>query len=153
MQVTYGPGFAVKPKASQRERVEALQAELSKLPQYEPLTEHYFHAGMYCRKVWRDAGVLVVGKVHKKEHFYLIVSGTVSITTDDGVQRLTGPALLLSSTGTKRAVYSETPALCMTFHRLESTTVEAAEAELVEDEPSMYAIGNQIKIETQEVLP
>jgi len=129
-----------------RERVATLQTELSKMPQYEPLTKHTFHGGMYCREVWREAGVLVVGKVHKKEHFYLIVSGTVAITTDDGVKHVTGPELLCSKPGTKRAVYAETDALCMTFHRVESTNVEDAEAELVEEDiDSMYAIGNKVK--------
>lgn len=129
-----------------REKVSALQAEVSKLPQYEPKTTHTFHAGMYCREVFRDAGVLVIGKVHKKEHFYLIVYGTVAITTDDGVQLVTGPKLLCSRPGTKRAVYSETDALCMTFHVVDATTVEQAEQELVEDdENDMYSIGNTVK--------
>lgn len=154
MNVTYGQGFEPVAARSMRAKVERMQQELAQLPQYEPETEHYFHAGMYCRKVWRDAGVLVVGKVHKKEHFYLIVSGTVAITTDDGVQRITGPHLLKSKAGTKRAVYSETPALCMTFHLCDATSVEDAEAELVEeDENDMYAPGNQIKYQPFEVLP
>jgi len=128
------------------EKITALQTELSKLPQYEPITTHTFHGGMYCREVWREAGVLVVGKVHKKEHFYLIVSGTVAITTDEGVQSITGPQLLCSKPGTKRAVYAETDALCMTFHRVESTTLEDAETELVEEDiDSMYTIDNKIK--------
>ena len=130
-----------------REKVQALQDALMDFESYEPETEHVFHAGMYCRKVFRHAGVLVVGKVHKKEHFYLIVSGTVAITTDDGVQVVTGPHLLCSKPGTKRAVYAETDALCMTFHRTDSTTVEDAEVELVEEEPnSMYSLGNQLKV-------
>jgi hypothetical protein len=129
-----------------RDKVETLQTEMSKLPQYEPETKHTFHAGMYCREVWRSAGVLVVGKVHKKEHFYLIVSGTVVITTDDGVQLITGPQLLCSCPGTKRAVYAETDALCMTFHVVDAKTVEDAELELVETDPNgMYAIGNKVK--------
>jgi hypothetical protein len=129
-----------------RAKVEALQAELCKLPQYEPITRHTFHGGMYCREVFREAGILIVGKVHKKEHFYLIVGGTVAITTDDGVQLITGPHLLCSKPGTKRAVYAETDALCMTFHRVESDNVEDTETELVEDAPdSVYGIGNQIK--------
>jgi hypothetical protein len=139
-------GLLMPPTSSRRVDVERLQKELSLLPQYEPITKHRFHGGMYCREVWRDAGVLVVGKVHRKEHFYLIASGTVVITTDDGVQRLTGPALLESKPGTKRAVFSETPVLCMTFHRTDATTVEDAEAELVEEDmASMYASGNLIK--------
>lgn len=146
MQVTYGRGFEVADSVPMRNRVEALQVEISKHPQYEPPTEHVFHGGMYCRQVWRPAGCLIVGKVHKKEHFYMIVSGTVTVTTDDGVQTLTGPMLLCSKPGTKRAVYAETDALCMTFHRVDSDTVEAVESELVEDDPkSMFAVGNKVK--------
>lgn len=141
------------PQQSVRDRVIALQADVSKLPQYEPVTKHYFHAGMYCREVWRQADVVVVGKVHKKEHFYLIVSGTVAITTDNGVQLVTGPHLLKCSAGTKRAVTSVTDALCMTFHIVDATTVEEAEKELVEEDANdMYAIGNQLKQITNEVL-
>ncbi len=131
-----------------RDRVLALQSALVQMPQYEPITEHYFHGGMYCRKVFRHADVTVVGKVHKKEHFYLVVSGTVAVTTDDGVQVITGPHLLCSKPGTKRVVYSVTDAVCMTFHRTDSTNVEDAEEELVEHDPaSMFTIGNKLKDE------
>jgi hypothetical protein len=154
MRVTYGKGFEVAPAVSMADKVKTLQAEVSKLPQYEPATKHYFHGGMYCREVFRHAGVLVIGAVHKKEHFYLIVSGTVAITTDDGVQEVTGPHLFSSKPGTKRAVYAMTDAFCMTFHAIEAKTVEEAEAELVEAEPdNMYSPGNQIKHQPLEVLP
>lgn len=131
-----------------RSQVEALQAAMSEMPQYEPPTEHWFHGGMYCRQVWRPAGCTIIGKVHKKEHFYVVVSGTICVTTDDGVQTITGPKVLLSRPGTKRAVYAVTDALCITFHVAEATTVEEAENELVEaDLNSMFAVGNKIKNE------
>jgi len=143
-----------QPLGLMQQKVEALQSELAKLPQYQPETKHYFHGGMYCREVFRHAGVLVVGAVHKKEHFYLIVSGTVAITDGEGnVEEVTGPHLFQSKPGTKRAVFAVTDALCMTFHAIDAATVEAAEAELVELEPSsMYAPGNLIKHDAQEVL-
>ena len=154
MRIVYGKGFEIDKPTSMLDKVQALQVEVSKLPQYEPETKHYFHGGMYCREVFRHAGVLVVGAVHKKEHFYLIVSGTVAITTDGGVQEVTGPHLFSSKPGTKRAVYAVTDALCMTFHAIEAKTVEEAEAELVEAEPnSMYSLGNQVKHQSLEVLP
>lgn len=145
--VTYGKGFEVQPPQMMRQKVELLQQELAKLPQYEPETKHYFHGGMYCREVFRHAGVLVVGAVHKKEHIYLIVSGTVVITDGDGnVQEVTGPHVVQSKPGTKRAVYAVTDALCMTFHVTDATTVEEAEATLVEVDPtSMYSLGNRVK--------
>lgn len=126
--------------------VDRLQRELAKLPQYEPLTKHHFHGGMYCREVWRAAGVLVVGAVHRKEHLYVIVSGTALITGGNKpAKRVTGPTVMLSLPGTKRAVYAETDVLCMTFHRTDATTVEAAEAELVEpDATSQYGPGNRL---------
>ena len=154
--VTYGKGFGsltVPNDQSARDNVEALQAEISQLPQYEAPTEHLFHGGMYCRQVWRPAGCLIVGKVHRKEHFYVVASGTVLVTTDSGLaQRITGPAVLRSNPGTKRAVYAETDALCMTFHRTDSTTVDAAEDELVEpDLAAPIGAGNKVKINRIEV--
>lgn len=141
-------------QAPMRERVERMQRELTKLPQYEPQTEHFFHAGMYCRQVLRHANVLNVGKVHKKEHFYVIACGTVAVTTDDGEELITGPRVLKCKAGTKRAVYSVTPAMTMTFHICNATTVEEAERELVEeDETSTYALGNLLKNEQLEVSP
>ena len=146
MRVTYGKGFEVAAPVSMRDKVQALQDELCNLPQFEPPTEHVFHGGMYCRQVWRPAGCLIIGKVHKKEHFYMIVSGTVTVTTDDGVQTLTGPMLLCSKPGTKRAVYADTDALCMTIHRVDSDNLESVESDLVEDDPnSMFNVENKIK--------
>lgn len=137
-----------------REKVGVLQQELSKLPQYEPETRHFFHGGMYCREVFRPAGVLIVGAVHKKEHFYLVVSGTVAITDGEGdVREVTAPQLFLSKPGTKRAVYALTDALCVTFHATDAVSVEQAEEELVEADPdSMFGVGNRIKLQPQEVL-
>jgi len=145
MDLTLDAALAVPSTA--RQKVDALQQELSKLPQYEPVTHHYFHGGMYCREVFRQEGVLIVGAVHKKEHFYLIASGSVLITDGDGpAQQFTGPHLFLSKPGTKRAVYALTDAVCMTFHALEATTVEQAEAELVEADPmTMFGPGNTLK--------
>jgi hypothetical protein len=154
ISMTYGAGFVPTPAPSMRDRVSRLQVELSKLPQYEPETKHYFHGGMYCREVWRKKDVLVVGKVHKKEHFYLIVSGTVAITTDGGTELITGPKLIKSSVGTKRAVHAVTDALCMTFHVVDAQTIDEAELELVEpDAADMYIAGNRLQHHSQEVLP
>ena len=137
-----------------RAKVDVLQQEMSKLPQYEPETRHFFHGGMYCRDVFRPAGVLIVGAVHKKEHFYLVVSGTVAITDGEGnVQEVTAPQLFLSKPGTKRAVYALTDALCVTFHATDAVSVEQAEKELVEVDPkSMFGVGNRAKPQPQEVL-
>lgn len=131
-----------------RARIERLQRELSKLPQYEPVTHHYFADGMYCREVMREAGTLVVGAVHKKEHFYVVASGTVSITDGMGdATEVTGPKVLVSKPGTKRAVYAHTDSVCITVHKTDKTDLAEVEADLVEADPtSSYLTGNALKL-------
>jgi len=153
VKVTYGKGFEVDKPKTMREKVEKLQGEISKLPQYEPITKHYFHAGMYCREVFRHEGVLIVGRIHKKEHFYVIASGTVIITTDDGVKTITGPQVIMSNPGAKRAVYAVTPATCMTFHVTESRSPDEAEIEMVEQEAEpLFNSQNKLNHKDSEAL-
>lgn len=122
--------------------VEALQAAMLQLPQYELETGHLFHGGHYIRALWRPAGCLIVGKRHKVPHLYLIVSGTVRV----GEETITGPRLIECEPGTKRAVYAITDALCMTVHKTAATDLEAVEAEIVEPDPtSPYTVGNRLK--------
>ena len=145
--------FTVPNPRNMRGKVDALQKAISKHEQYEPETKHTFHGGMYCREVFRVAGALIVGKVHKKEHFYYVVHGTVLITTDNGAEEVTGPRLICSKPGTKRAVYAVTDALCVTFHRTDATTVDDAENELVEFDPdAMFGHSNMLKTQPVEVL-
>ncbi len=140
-----------------RADIERLQAELLKFPQYEPKTQHYFANGMYLRTVWSPAGSLIVGKVHRTEHFYAVLTGRVSVTTHEGVIELNatrdGPQILTSPVGTKRAVYVMEDAWRMNVHRNPDniTDIDALEAELVEaDASSPFLPGNKMK---QDLLP
>ena len=134
--------------------IDALKTELLKLEQFEPETKSIFHGGMYYREVFFKAGCLVVGKVHKRAHFFFVAAGTLLVTTDEGPQTMVGPQLVCSPPGTRRAVYAETDVLCMTFHRTDATTVKDAEMDLVEDDPSSpFGPGNTVKSPLIEVLP
>lgn len=130
-----------------KEKVMALQkAMIEGVAPIELETRHRFHGGMYMREVFRPAGCIIVGKVHKKEHFYIVLSGTVVITTDTGVAEVTGPYVFESVPGTKRAVFAKTDAICITIHVAESTAVEEVENELVEEDPDcVYLPGNTLK--------
>lgn len=131
-----------------RERVETLQSETLKLEQYEPPTEHTFHGGMYCRLVAQIAGSLVVGKVHLKNHLFVLLSGTMLVTSGDEATEVTAPQVLCSVPGTKRALYAVTDAAYMTVHRTDQVTVEAVEDEVVEpDAASPFMVGNKLKRE------
>jgi len=131
-----------------RQRVEALQREVAQFEQYEPPTVHTFHGGMYCREVTQAAGSLVVGKVHLKDHLFVLLRGTMLVTSGDEAREMTAPAMLCSVPGTKRALYAVTDALYMTVHATTLTSVEEVEALVVEADPaSPFMVGNKLKRE------
>lgn len=137
-----------QPKSAGREAIERLQREMSAMPQVELSTEHFFADGMYARFLPRVAGTLIVGKVHRKEHFYIVCCGTVRITQGDGAARdVTGPAVIVSQPGTKRAVLALTDATCMTVHRTKKRNLDKIEQELIEpDANALFDARNQIKV-------
>ena len=128
-------------------QVERLANAVLALPQAQLETFHYFVDGMYFRMLARPKGTLICGKIHKKRHVYLVLSGTVAITNGDEPPReVTGPALIVSEKGTKRAVLALTDAICMTVHRTEETDLDKVETDLVEDDPrSPYLPGNTLE--------
>lgn len=131
-------------------KIWSLQREMAKMPQVQLPTRHFFADGMYCRFLPRPAGTLIVGKVHKREHFYIVASGTVRVSENDGMTAVeyTAPTLLVSQPGTKRAVLAITDAVCLTIHRLEHPTqdLDAIERELMEDDPTaLFDAANEPK--------
>lgn len=121
-----------------REKIKSLAMAMRELPQLELKTDHYFADGMYIRSVFRPAGAVIVGKVHKKEHFYIIVSGCVDVTSGGEVVRHHAPYIVVSKPGTQRAVFAVEDSLCMTVHRTDNTNLDEIEKELVE--PCDYAL-------------
>ena len=133
-----------------RQLVERLQAEMSKLPQLELPTGHFFAFNRYCRFLPRPAGTLIVGKVHRKEHIYIVLFGTVRITTGAQVTDVTGPKIFISQPGTKRAVLALTDACCFTVHKTELTDLALIEEELIEDDGlSLFDSNNQLIYSTE----
>jgi hypothetical protein len=125
--------------------IERLQAAAAKLPQAELHTEHFFADGMYCRALFRAADTLIIGKVHLREHFYMVMSGEVTIVGDGYKERVKAPRVFVSKPGTKRAVYAHEDSLCLTVHRTDETDLDKIEAELIEeDETAMFDSHNKL---------
>lgn len=130
----------------QRDLVERLQRAMREFPQLEMDTEHYFADGMYCRVLPRPKGALIVGKVHKREHFYMVVSGKVAVTVGEVVTEYTAPAVLVSKPGTKRAVLALEDSVCLTVHRTDKTDLDEIERELIEEDPTtLFNSSNKLK--------
>ncbi|MBC8642134.1 hypothetical protein IAG25_35605 [Caballeronia sp. EK] len=128
-----------------RERVFALEDELARLPQVECPVWHHFAPGLYARKMLIPKGVTLTGAVHKTEHL-CIVSGDMTVTTDDGVKRLTDAhAILVSKPGAKRAGYAHEDTYWTTVHATDETDLDKLVEELTESKASELLGGSENK--------
>jgi hypothetical protein len=129
-----------------REQIDRLQAEMVKMPQAELKTEHFFVPGMYCRRVFRPAGTLIVGKVHKQPHFFLCASGEIIAWTESGMKKLSAGDVVECQPGTKRVTLATADSVGITIHKTEETDLDKIETELVEpDETALFDSGNKLK--------
>jgi hypothetical protein len=126
----------------QRNNVQALENIMRTMPQMELQTDHYFADGMYARVLFRPAGTLIVGKVHKKEHFYIVAKGCVQI----GKEVLHAGTVLVSQPGTKRAVLALEDSICLTVHRTKKRNLDKIEKQMVEpDKLALFDASNKLK--------
>ena len=128
------------------EKLAIVQAGLALLPQIELETHHFFADGMYARVCVFKAGEMAVGRMHGKEHFFLICSGTMEVYGDGETNTITGPAIFVSPAGTKRAVMAVTDVVCLTLHRTSSRDLDEIEKECMISEPGcLFDSGNKLK--------
>ena len=130
-----------------KEQIDRLQSEMAALPQAELVTEHSFSLGMYLRKVYRPAGTLIVGKVHKEPHFFLCAKGEIIAWTETGMRHLYAGDVVESKPGTKRVTLAVTDAIGITIHRTDKTDLDDIETELIEpDTAALFDSSNKLKL-------
>jgi quercetin dioxygenase-like cupin family protein len=128
------------------EQINKLQHEMSGMPQVEFKTDHYFSEGMYCRKVFRPAGTLIVGKVHKKDHLFICTKGEIIAWTEKGMKKLVAGDIIECKSGTKRVTLATMDSIGTTVHRTDKTDLDEIEAELIEpDETALFDSSNKLK--------
>jgi len=134
------------PHVPSRDQIDQLQAEMVKMPQLELQTEHFFVPGMYCRRVYRPAGTLIVGKVHKHPHFFLCAKGEIIAWTETGMRKLQAGDVVECQPGTKRVTLATQDSIGVTIHKTEKTDLDDIETELVEpDDTALFDSGNKLK--------
>lgn len=82
--------------------VRALERELALFPQVDLSTTHLVHGGMYARTIFIPAGVALTGALTEMDNI-CVMYGDITVTTDEGTQRLTGFNVLPAKLGAKRA--------------------------------------------------
>jgi hypothetical protein len=120
-----------------RAAIDALQQAMVGMEQAELPTLHHFAGGMYCREMHVPADTMIVGKVHKSEHFFMLLAGEMTLICDGFRQRVAAPFISVSQPGMKRAGYAHSECVCANVHCVgDVRDMEAVEALLVEQDPT-----------------
>jgi hypothetical protein len=109
--------------ASQIKEMDGALTEDAEIEKVNPL-EHTFADGMYIRKIVMPAGQLIISKIHKQQHPYFILSGDVSVMTENGVVRYNTPFNGITEAGTQRILYTHTETTWITVQRTDETDVK-----------------------------
>lgn len=117
-----------------REKILGLEKFLMELPDHlkvELPERDHFAPGVYARELPIPSGTLIVGKIHKYQNMNILASGDISVLTDNGIQRIVAPAVIVSPPGTKRVGYAHSDSVWITIHGTHETDVAKIEAEVL----------------------
>jgi len=122
---------ALPEKRLVREKLASLEAVLRQHEQVECPLRHSFADGCYIREIFIPADTIVVGKIHRHSHYNHLTQGEVTVFTKDGLQHFKAPYSMISTAGTKRAVYTHTDTIWTTVHVTDKTDLEEIEHEII----------------------
>ena len=93
---------------------------------------HHFAPHVYVRQIFMPAGTLVIGKMHRTEHFNIITAGIVRLLNDDdSISEVTAGDIFTSKPGVKKVLYIVEDTKWVTVHPTESTDMQVLEKELI----------------------
>lgn len=103
MQLATQQNFEIIGHANNKDKVRALELKLFGMPQVDIVTTHTFLPGVYERKIVVPPWTVLTGAEHKVPYTVRLESGTIAVTTDEGVKVLTGPCEFKAPAGIQRA--------------------------------------------------
>ena len=93
--------------------------------------EHKFADGIYTRKISCPPGQLLVTEIHKKDNAFFVMTGKLTIMSEDGEVTIEAPYYGITKAGTKRIIYIHEHVIWITVHPTNAKTVKDAEEELI----------------------
>lgn len=130
------------------ERVREIEAELMQLPQVQLPTEMFAHGRMASRTIFIPAGVCLTGAETNADNI-CVVSGDITVTTDEGPKRLTGFHVLPAKAGAKRVGVANADTWWTTIWHTDLTDCTEIENEMTDEADKLMtrrALGNDTRM-------
>jgi hypothetical protein len=132
------------------EQVAFIGRTLARCPQTDCPVIHRFAPGVYLREIHMPADTVVIGKVHRTEHFNVLIKGSCFIVHDDGRrEELRAPMTFVSKAGVQKVLYILEDMIWQTIHPTDETDMEKLEADIVE--PCEWAVPNAVTAECRRI--
>lgn len=112
-------------------KIERLEEAMLALPQVDLPLDHFFASGVYVRQMTAPAGALIVGHQHKTEHVCILLEGSMTIATPDGIKTISAPMTFIAPPGRKVLLVIE-DIVFQNIHATEERDLDKLEELLVE---------------------
>lgn len=95
--------------------------------------KHTFADGIYVRQMSMNAGSIVVGAIHKHLHVWFLLTGHISVVTEDSSEDYIAPCYVVATPGTKRIIQANEDSIFVNIHKNPSNTqsIEQLEKNIV----------------------
>lgn len=139
-------------KASDKEKIFALEDLMRLEPQVELKVINYFSYGVYARELHIPAGVMLTGEIHKLENLNILSKGEISVMTEEGMVRVQAPFTVVSPPGTKRIALAHTDCIWTTIHGTFEKDLEIIEKYFIAKSEQEYLeycgqVASQLKLD------
>jgi len=84
--------------------------------------KHTFADGIYVRQMDMKADSVVVGAIHKHLHVWFLLTGHVTIATEDTTEDYIAPCYVVSTPGVKRVILANEDSIFVNIHKNPSNT-------------------------------
>ena len=95
--------------------------------------KHTFADGIYIRQMDMTKDSIVVGAIHKHLHVWFLLTGHVTVTTEDTTEDYIAPCYVVSTPGVKRVILANEDSIFVNIHKNPSNTqdIDQLEKEIV----------------------
>lgn len=111
-------------------KIERLEGAMLQHEQVECPLDHFFAPGVYVRQITVPGDVLLVGHEHRFEHVCVLLKGSITLATPDGVETLRAPLTWVAKPG-RKVFFTHEETVMQNVHATNERDLERVEDELV----------------------
>ena len=95
--------------------------------------KHTFADSIYVRQMDIKKGCVVVGAIHKHLHVWFLLTGHISVATENTTEDYIAPCYVVSTPGVKRVILANEDSIFVNIHKNPSNTqdIDQLEKEIV----------------------